>query len=115
MHSKLRSQRYKPCISSYPSFLIPSSGLTIGYGHMRDNSRETQRKPKKSVANNNNNNNNKIKINVRENRGEDNQNVNRHVLIATLQLAFEPQSNLLKTLESVRRATKFLDFVCNYG
>ena len=82
---------------------------------MRDNSRETQQKPKKSIANNNNNNNNKIKINVRENRGEDNQNVNRHVLIATLQLAFEPLSNLLKTLESVCRATKFLDFVCNYG
>ena len=82
MHSKLRSQRYKPCISSYPSFLIPSSGLTIGYGHMRDNSRERQRKPKKSIANNNNNNNNnnnKIKINVRENRGEDNQNVNSHL------------------------------------
>ena len=74
-----------PCIPSYQSFFIPSSGLTIGHGHMRDNSRETQQKPKKSIAKKK-----KIKIYVRENRGEDNQNVNRHVLIATLQLAFEP-------------------------
>ena len=39
-----------PCIPSYQSFFIPSSGLTIGHGHMRDNSRETQQKPKKSIA-----------------------------------------------------------------
>ena len=76
-----------PCIPSYQSFFIPSSGLTIGHGHMRDNSRETQQKPKKSIAKKKKK---KIKIYVRENRGEDNQNVNRHVLIATLQLAFEP-------------------------
>ena len=76
-----------PCIPSYQSFFIPSSGLTIGHGHMRDNSRETQQKPKKSIAKKQKK---KIKIYVRENRGEDNQNVNRHVLIATLQLAFEP-------------------------
>ena len=46
-----------PCIPSYQSFLIPSSILTIGYGHMKDNSTETQQKPKKSVAKNQKNQN----------------------------------------------------------